>query len=49
MHKICRRIYQKKGRERDGSTVISEWHAYRNYTQYALEELEKGDLDHWLA
>ena len=31
----------------DDAEVISEWNAYRNYTQYALEEIEKGDLDHW--
>ena len=40
---------KRKEERGDDSTVISEWHAYRNYTQYALEELEKGDLDHWLT
>ena len=38
---------QRKEARGDDSNIISEWHAYRNYTQYALEEVEKGDLDHW--
>ncbi len=33
----------------DDSDIIAEWKAYRNYTQYSLEEIEKGDLDHWLT
>ena len=36
-------------RERgDSEDLITEWQAYRDYTQYALDELEKGELDHWL-
>ena len=36
-------------RERgDSKELIAEWQAYRDYTQYALDELEKGDLDHWI-
>ena len=38
---------QRKEARGDDSNIIAEWHAYRNYTQYALEEVEKGDLDHW--
>lgn len=33
----------------DDKEIIAEWNAYRNYTQYALEEIEKGDLDHWFS
>ena len=40
---------KRKEERGDDSKIIDEWHAYRNYTQYALEELEKGDLDHWLV
>ncbi|MGB1589412.1 MAG: flavin reductase [Candidatus Poseidoniaceae archaeon] len=39
---------QRKKERGDDPSIISEWEAYRNYTQYALEEVEKGDLDHWL-
>ncbi|MDP6870401.1 MAG: flavin reductase [Candidatus Poseidoniaceae archaeon] len=39
----------QRKRERDDSPeIIEQWQTYRDYTQYALEELEKGDLDHWL-
>ena len=37
---------QRKEARGDDSNIIAEWHAYRNYTQYALEEVEKGDLDY---
>jgi len=40
---------KRKEERGDDSDIISEWHAYRNYTQYALEEVEKGDLDHWFV
>ncbi|MDC3339711.1 flavin reductase [bacterium] len=40
---------KRKEERGDDSEVISEWNAYRNYTQYALEEIEKGDLDHWFV
>ena len=40
---------RRKEERGDDSEVISEWNAYRNYTQYALEEIEKGDLDHWFV
>ena len=39
----------RKEKRGDDSDIISEWHAYRNYTQYALQEVEKGDLDHWFV
>lgn len=39
----------RKEKRGDDSEIIAEWHAYRNYTQYALEEVEKGDLDHWFV
>ena len=38
---------KRKEERGDDSNIIDEWKAYRNYTQYALEEIEKGDLDHW--
>ena len=38
---------KRKEERGDDSNIIAEWKAYRNYTQYALEEIEKGDLDHW--
>ena len=38
---------KRKEERGDDSSIIDEWKAYRNYTQYALEEIEKGDLDHW--
>ena len=38
---------KRKEERGDDSEIIAEWKAYRNYTQYALEEIEKGDLDHW--
>lgn len=37
----------RKQERGDDAEIIAEWNAYRNYTQYALEEVEKGDLDHW--
>ena len=40
---------QRKEDRGDDSSIIAEWHAYRDYTQYALEEVEKGDLDHWFV
>ena len=40
---------KRKEERGDDPEVISEWNAYRNYTQYALEEIEKGDLDHWFT
>tara|TARA_B100000609_G_scaffold31969_1_gene22989 strand:- start:74 stop:847 length:774 start_codon:yes stop_codon:yes gene_type:complete len=39
----------RKEKRGDNEEIISEWKAYRNYTQYALEEVEKGDLDHWFT
>ena len=39
----------RKNERGDDSEIIAEWNSYRNYTQYALEEIEKGDLDHWFA
>ena len=38
---------KRKEERGDDSNIIDEWKAYRNYTQYALEEIERGDLDHW--
>ena len=38
---------KRKEERGDDASIISEWHAYRNYTQYALEEIEKGDMNHW--
>ena len=38
---------ERKESRGDDTEIIAEWNAYRNYTQYALEEIEKGDLDHW--
>ena len=32
---------QRKEDRGDDSSIIAEWHAYRDYTQYALEEVEK--------
>ena len=40
-------IARKEARSED-SAIIAEWNAYRDYTQYALDEVEKGDLDHWI-
>ena len=40
---------KRKEERGDDSNIIDEWKAYRNYTQYALEEIEKGDLDHWFV
>ncbi len=40
---------ERKKKRGDDEEIISEWNAYRNYTQYALEEIEKGDLDHWFT
>lgn len=37
----------RKQERGDDADIIAEWTAYRNYTQYALDEVEKGDLDHW--
>ena len=31
----------RKEKRGDDAGIIAEWHAYRNYTQYALEEVEK--------
>ena len=39
---------ERKKERGDDSEIIAEWQAYRNYTQYALDEVEKGDLDHWM-
>jgi len=40
---------ERKESRGDDTKIIAEWNAYRNYTQYALEEIEKGDLDHWFT
>lgn len=40
---------ERKKKRGDDEEIISEWNSYRNYTQYALEEIEKGDLDHWFT
>ena len=31
---------KRKEERGDDSEIIAEWKAYRNYTQYALEEIE---------
>ena len=38
----------RKNERGEDSAIIAEWNAYRDYTQYALDEVEKGDLDHWI-
>ncbi len=40
---------ERKRERGDSNEIIEQWQAYRDYTQYALDELEKGDLDHWLT
>ncbi len=39
---------ERKRKRGDNEDIISQWQIYRDYTQYSLEEIEKGDLDHWL-
>ena len=39
-------IQRKKDRG-DSETIISEWQTYRDYTKYALGEIESGKLNHW--
>lgn len=38
----------RKQERGDDSAVIAEWIVYRDYTKHALDEVEKGDLDHWI-
>ncbi len=38
---------QKKTESGDDSEGLDKWIAYRDYTQFALDEVETGDLDHW--
>ncbi len=37
----------RKSESGDEPEVLAKWVAYRDYTLYALEEVEKGELDHW--
>ncbi|MDP6396874.1 MAG: hypothetical protein QF712_04140 [Candidatus Marinimicrobia bacterium] len=39
----------KKTESGDDSEGLEKWIAYRDYTQIALDEVEKGDLDHWFT
>ena len=39
-------INRKKNREED-ATEIQRWAAYRDFTAYALSEVERGELDDW--
>ncbi|GIS44807.1 MAG: hypothetical protein Ct9H90mP16_18770 [Candidatus Poseidoniales archaeon] len=39
-------INRKKTREED-ATEIQRWAAYRDFTAYALSEVERGELDDW--
>ena len=40
-------ISRKKERG-DDSALIAEWIVYRDYTQHALKEVERGVLNHWI-
>ena len=33
----------------DEAELISKWNTYRNFTQHALDEIGKGDLDDWFS
>ena len=39
-------INRKKDRDED-ATEIGRWAAYRDFTAYALSEVERGELDDW--
>ena len=39
----------KKTESGDDSEGLEKWIAYRDYTQFALDEVEKGDLDDWFT
>jgi flavin reductase (DIM6/NTAB) family NADH-FMN oxidoreductase RutF len=41
-------INRKKDRE-ENATEIGRWTAYRDFTAYALSEVERGELDDWFA
>ncbi|MBT4059140.1 MAG: hypothetical protein HOE69_02385 [Euryarchaeota archaeon] len=33
----------------DDPEGLAKWIAYRDYTEYALDEVVKGHLDHWFT
>ncbi len=37
----------KKTQSADDPEGLAKWLAYRDYTDYALKEVESGDLNHW--
>lgn len=39
----------KKTNSSDDAEGLAKWIAYRDYTLFALDEVEKGDLDHWFT
>ncbi len=39
----------KKTQSADDPEGLEKWLAYRDYTDYALKEVEAGDLNHWFT
>ena len=39
----------KKTQSGDDSEDLAKWLAYREYTDYALKEVESGELNHWFT
>ena len=39
----------KKTQSGDDSEELAKWLAYRDYTDYALKEVESGELNHWFT
>lgn len=37
----------KKTQSDDDPEGLAKWVAYRDYTDYALKEIETGELNHW--
>ena len=37
----------RKTESGDDSEELAKWIAYRDYTLYALNEVENGELNHW--
>jgi hypothetical protein len=39
----------KKTQSADDPEELAKWLAYRDYTDYALKEVESGELNHWFT
>lgn len=40
---------KKKEKSGDDADGLAKWLAYHDYTLYAVDEVERGELDHWFT